>query len=224
MHGAFRVHSLARRVPSLITLTGSLKMTSFRHDMYKPIPNYTRLGNGGKLVPKSLCDKINKISRNDNSYNDNITTIRWVFAMFRVQQHLDFTLGTQTELLTIVAKNQPKTAADIKWRGFVNIYLDSSDADAMLEMAKEYDNHLDVKIGEMVKEGIQIKLSWDTRSKCFMASMTTRNPEAAYAGYCITSRSRDMSEVLWMCVYKHFVVCSGDWSQYAGADDGYRWG
>lgn len=119
------------------------------------------------------------------------------------------------------ASNNGKT---VQWRGFININLDHSDKQHVADFKSENGGKPWQMTGAMVEHGYKFSFSWDGRSGAFMCAMRCDNENDDNAGYCITSRARDISETLWICLYKHHVICDGEWTQYAKREDADVWG
>lgn len=150
-----------------------------------------------------------------------------VFA-YRVLPYVGYAINTyydddKKEVITFMPKNT-ENSKRAKWKGFININLTPDDKPELAKFRKANKDALDVPLGDLLRDDVSISLKWDSKSECFMAAMRCDNPSSPNGGYCITSRSRDFVEAYWMSLYKHFVICEGDWSQHSDSDDGFFWG
>lgn len=130
----------------------------------------------------------------------------------------------QKELYTIMAKKSDNKREYAKWRGFVNINLSDADKSAYLAWCKEHANQFDEMLRGFLEDGNKLTISWDTRSKCYMAAAKNDDPEHRNGGLCVTSRSGDVTDAIWLTLYKHYAICDGDWDQHFGGPSIPVWG
>lgn len=77
-------------------------------------------------------------------------------------------------------------------------------------------------LAEYAQGGYKFSFSWDMNGKCFIASMTCKEPSDPNYNYVLTSRSPDLYEALALNVFKTREYCADEvWTD--GTEEG-DWG
>jgi hypothetical protein len=75
---------------------------------------------------------------------------------------------------------------------------------------------------ELVPNGWKTSFSFDAENDCYIASCTQRDEDDINHNICVTSRSDNPFEALWLCYYKITVIADSKRLPTERADD--NWG
>jgi hypothetical protein len=92
---------------------------------------------------------------------------------------------------------------DIK---FAAIKLETEGKDEFANWYKSTDNAKPEDIGELLVMGWKCSVTWDGNNDCFIASYTQRDEDDRNYNVCVTSRSDDITEALFLGVFKIAVM------------------
>lgn len=121
-------------------------------------------------------------------------------------------------------KSQSKDSKDWQSYDFVEIPLtEEQKADFKAMYAKDA-NALLGYIPELVGDGYKLSSTWDEPNKCFIVSLTCKDPLSTNFGYVMTSRAGDLWEAMSLALYKHRFACDDeDWGAETRTN-GRSWG
>lgn len=92
---------------------------------------------------------------------------------------------------------------DIK---FAAIRIGETEKDTFSEWFKDANNAQPEQLGELLVLGWKCSVSWDNSNDCFIASYTQRDENDRNYNVCVTSRSDDLTEALFLGVFKIAVM------------------
>lgn len=109
------------------------------------------------------------------------------------------------------------------FKGFVNINLnlDRKQAFHSWDLGEV---ELFTLLGEVVDDLYRVSFSSANDGNAVMCALTCRDTGSLNAGWCMTSRAPTWQEALRVALWKHMVLCDGDWSEYFEGDVDDSWG
>lgn len=101
--------------------------------------------------------------------------------------------------------------SDAPWGGFINVKLDEGQKDQFSTWFGQGEglhfNMLDDALGD----GLKVGFSYDRENECYITTLTGAGWEGCTDRYCLTSRAGTFDESVALSMYKHYIVCAGDW-------------
>jgi hypothetical protein len=105
---------------------------------------------------------------------------------------------------------------------FAEVRLDKSDRKDFLAWVKEQQTHQVDALLELVTAQWKISFSFDSEHDTFICSMTQKDEDDVNYNICVTSRSSDAYEALFLNYYKLVVVSKG--KSFEGLERDSDWG
>lgn len=103
-----------------------------------------------------------------------------------------------------------KTEKRAEWVGFVDVKLTSEQDEAFDSWDLEDEDVL-LLLGSTVAEGYKFTLAYNGSNDNFSASLTGGLPTGENAGYTLSAFAETWYEAIKYLMFKHSVVCDGDW-------------
>lgn len=174
----------------------------------------------------SVFDAILPHTKNyDVAYQNAIDIADAIYdAHYGVQWAFPLDFKNTKEIFTLMPKKATQKESSPAWKGFINIYMDAIAKEHFLSEEWHTDDEIPDLLNSLIATGHALSLKWDSKSECFMSAMRGENPDSPNAGYCVTSRHPDALTALHLALYKHYIMCDCDWTQYAKLEDGKGWG
>lgn len=115
---------------------------------------------------------------------------------------------------------------DAPWGGFINIRLDDDQKEEFHLWHQENAAHFPAAFEDMLGDGVKVSFSYDAPHQCYVCSvMGALVGSDAGSRYASTSRAGTMPEVIALSVWKHYVLCGGDYGNYRPKDSSFMsWG
>lgn len=115
---------------------------------------------------------------------------------------------------------------DAAWGGFINIRLDDEQKSQFLAWYRDGSVNVEAALDEMLGLGLKVTFAYDGENECYICSAT-----GALVGanrdhrYTSTSRASTYHEALGLTVWKHYVLCEGDYGNYSPRSQTFmKWG
>lgn len=112
---------------------------------------------------------------------------------------------------------QPRKGTDTdEWGGFVQANLTPMDKAMFEQWYGEHIQAIQPYIDEHIGSGLKLTVVFDGANNSYIASYTGRpNDDQTMEFRCtLSARSGKFMEALAVLVYKHVVICNGDWAEY----------
>lgn len=93
---------------------------------------------------------------------------------------------------------------------WVDVTLQLSDKEEFLKWAAK--TKLTEGMLAVLEDGYQVQISWDSKSNSFLAVLKQNYAGHKDSGYAMSSRSRDVDELMQMVLYKFAVLMAGSLS------------
>jgi len=109
------------------------------------------------------------------------------------------------------------------WGGFINVDLEPDEKAHFKAWIVEVQDELLPALVELhVESKLKFSSAYDPENDCFIATLTgcgvSTQPKIACA---LSARGKDWSQALGLLIYKHNVMCEGDWKNYWTAKRSY---
>lgn len=111
------------------------------------------------------------------------------------------------------------------WGGFINIRLDDEQKSSFYAWYE--DNHPTISklLEDAICEGVKHGLAYDGKHQTFISTFTGALVLNSTERYVSTSRAGTMLEAIGLAVWKHFVLCDGDYGNYKPSNSAFlTWG
>ena len=113
-----------------------------------------------------------------------------------------------------------------KWGGFINIRLSDEQKAGFFAWCEKNPTVGGQLLDDMLGAGCKVTLAYDAEHEAYIVTVTGalvgEDPASRYAS---TSRAGTMNEVVALTVWKHFVLCDGEYGNYKPRDSSFmRWG
>ena len=92
---------------------------------------------------------------------------------------------------------------------FINYKLPENLADEFQKWTNANSAKFWTFLGSLTEAGYKLSVSPDLDNACVIATITATKYATNNNGFCLSSRSDDAMEAVWLSLYKHFVVFDG---------------
>jgi len=92
---------------------------------------------------------------------------------------------------------------------FVNIRIAPDNREKVLQWILDNEADLGEMLVNLIGDNYKLSLNEDTANDCFIVAITGSDENRVNRGLCMTTRSNDLMECLFMALYKHYVMCDG---------------
>lgn len=107
-------------------------------------------------------------------------------------------------------------ANDADWGGFINIRLDDEQAASFKSWYSNGSVNVEAAIDEMLGLGCKLSAAYDAENQCYICSITGGLVGANRSHrYTSTSRASTLHEAYGLSVWKHYILCEGDYGNYS---------
>lgn len=101
------------------------------------------------------------------------------------------------------------------WQGFINIELSPDEKAFFPQWWQENADDIWDELQEIINSGLKFSLALDAQNDCYIASLTGNGVLKFPKFVCAMSARTDaLDKAIALLVYKHVVICDGDWSKY----------
>lgn len=102
------------------------------------------------------------------------------------------------------------------WGGFVNVPLNEDEKVHFRQWIVENETEIAEEISAVELAGFKFSHTWDAENDCFIATLTGNGIKKIQPTWTVAMSARGDSwfGALALVVYKHLLMCEGDWSQY----------
>lgn len=144
-----------------------------------------------------------------------------LFVQFSLSLSAKVKVEDVRELFSVMSKNG-KDGKIGNWGGIVSVRFDRRDKDDYKGFVDNNPEWVLEQAHDLVAEDNKITLSWDSRSDCFMASISCYNDKSPNYKHTMISRAPTLVDALGVALYKHVIIAERDWG--VEASEGDVWG
>jgi hypothetical protein len=95
---------------------------------------------------------------------------------------------------------------------FVALRVSEEQKVAFQQWASDNEDDLPELLVNFVGDNYKVSLNLDARNDCYIASATGTDDNRINRAKCMTARSKNLMEALFLLLYKHYVMCeAGSW-------------
>lgn len=113
---------------------------------------------------------------------------------------------------------------DAPWGGFINVNLNDGDKggfhDWDLTNREDVPNLLD----DLLAEGMKYSAAYDQENECYIVTFTGGLVEGANLRCAVTSRASTWAECNALAVWKHYILCAGNYGDLLATGRKRSWG
>jgi len=111
------------------------------------------------------------------------------------------------------------------WGGFINLRLDDEQKQAFYTWFEGNTQTISQLLDDAIGEGVRHGLAYDGKNQCYICTFTGALVIGSTERYVSTSRAGTMLEAIGLAVWKHFVLCDGDYGNYKPGNGSFQnWG
>lgn len=105
---------------------------------------------------------------------------------------------------------------------FVNLEMQPRDREPFKAWKAEKAKEFWSMIERMTDSGYRFSFGHDDKFNCKVCNVTCTDTKSPNYPGIMPSRADEIEETLWIALYKHHVICQGEWP--LGGEEGQRWG
>jgi len=113
---------------------------------------------------------------------------------------------------------------DAAWYGFINVSLTESDKSEFHAWCRENGQHVAPMVDDLVGEGMKYGLSYDRENSCYIVTLTGALISNSNMRACVTSRASTWAECDALAVWKHYILCAGNYDDLLTTGRKRNWG
>lgn len=103
---------------------------------------------------------------------------------------------------------------EVGWGGYINIRIDAETKAKYAAWIVSDGSGFWSLLEDTLSEGMKYGLSYDAENNCYIATFTGCGVSNSADRFCLTARSDRFEDATGLLVYKHSVICGGDWGNY----------
>lgn len=103
---------------------------------------------------------------------------------------------------------------DAPWGGFINLRVTDEQKDHFAIWFDANRSLIDSSLEDTLSEGMRFGLAYDAENECFIATFTGKGVASIGQRYCLTSRAGTIPESIALLLWKHWILCDGDWGDF----------
>jgi len=113
---------------------------------------------------------------------------------------------------------------DAPWGGFINVTVSDEEKSQFQEWLVTNAVHVPGMLDDLVGEGMKYGVAFDRENACYIVTFTGALIEKSNVRCCVTSRAGTWSECDALAVWKHFVLCAGNYGDLLATGRKRNWG
>lgn len=115
-------------------------------------------------------------------------------------------------------------ANDAPWYGFINVTPNESEKEEFQSWYVENSQHVNSMLDDLLSEGMKYGCSFDRENDCYVATLTGGLIEKANIRACVTTRAGTWADVNALAVWKHYILCAGNYDDLLTTGRKRNWG
>lgn len=113
---------------------------------------------------------------------------------------------------------------DAPWGGFINVSVNDAEKTAFHEWYDENTENVNPMLDELLAEGMKYGVAYDRENECYIVTFTGGLVEKANLRCCVTSRAGTWADCNALAVWKHFILCAGNYGDLLSTGRKRSWG
>lgn len=113
---------------------------------------------------------------------------------------------------------------DAPWGGFINVTVNDAEKAEFHIWQAENTAHIAGMMDDLLAEGMKYGVAYDRENECYIVTLTGGLVEKANLRCCVTSRAGTWSDADALAVWKHYVLCAGNYGDLLTTGRKRSWG
>lgn len=113
---------------------------------------------------------------------------------------------------------------DAPWGGFINVAVNDAERDDFKSWLVEHAQDVPSMLDDLMGEGMKYGCTFDRENGCYVATLTGGLVVGSNLRCCVTSRAGTWAECDGLAVWKHYVLCGGDYGDLLATGRKRNWG
>jgi len=114
--------------------------------------------------------------------------------------------------------------ADAPWGGFINVSVSDAEKEQFQEWRVENQQHVTEQLDDLIGEGMKYGVAYDRENQCYIVTLTGALIEKSNLRCCVTSRAGTWAECDALSVWKHYILCDGNYGDLLTTGRKRNWG
>lgn len=113
---------------------------------------------------------------------------------------------------------------DAPWGGFINVTLSDGDKNDFHAWDDENRRNVPGLMDDLISDGMKYGVAYDRANSCYIVTLTGALIEKANLRCCVTSRAGTWAESDSLAVWKHLILCDGNYGDLLATGRKRSWG
>jgi len=113
---------------------------------------------------------------------------------------------------------------DAPWGGFLNVSLTDADKAEFHSWYVEHKHDVTAALDDLMAEGMKYSVAYDRENECYITTFTGGLVEGANLRCAVTSRAGTWAECSGLAVWKHYILCAGNYGDLLATGRKRNWG
>jgi len=113
---------------------------------------------------------------------------------------------------------------DAPWGGFINVTVNDAEKGEFHAWYDEHSQDVNQMLDDLLAEGMKYGVSFDRENDCYIVTLTGGLVEKANLRCCVTSRASTWADTNALAVWKHYILCAGNYGDLLTTGRKRSWG
>lgn len=113
---------------------------------------------------------------------------------------------------------------DAPWGGFINVTVNDVEKAEFHAWYDENTQHVNSMLDDLLGEGMKYGVAYDRENECYIVTLTGGLVEKANLRCCVTSRAGTWADANALAVWKHYILCAGNYGDLLATGRKRSWG
>ena len=113
---------------------------------------------------------------------------------------------------------------DAPWGGFINVTITDAEKSEFHSWYDEHAGEVTAMLEDLLAEGMKYGVSYDRENECCVVTLTGGLVEKANLRCCVTSRAGTWRDADALAVWKHYILCAGNYGDLLTTGRKRSWG
>jgi len=110
------------------------------------------------------------------------------------------------------------------WYGFINVAVSETEKEDFLSWRVENTQHVSGMMDDLLAEGMKYGCAYDKENECYIVTLTGCLIAKSNMRACVTTRAGTWAECDALAVWKHYVLCGGNYDDLLTTGRKRSWG
>lgn len=113
---------------------------------------------------------------------------------------------------------------DAPWGGFINVTITDAEKGEYHAWVDENRQNVPSMLDDLVADGMKYGIAFDRENDCYIVTLTGGLVEKANLRCCVTSRAGTWADADALAVWKHYILCAGNYGDLLTTGRKRSWG